>query len=238
MVTMKKIVSVAVALVMLAGMTVNAFAAGFVPSIEVKNAPSVVAYMDDGKEIVGKIVDADGKVLSVEEHDCIIVTPVAEAQKDDYASEEVKNDLLNSYEDMKENGTKILDGLVDEGLVVRDMFAISSDCADLLELLPIEGNTLELKFDLDLGKEDKIQAVIRVNGTWEKLPVVNNGDGTVTATFEDLGIVAFLGKTTAESPDTGDHSGAELALWIGLMVVSAVAIVGLLIVVRRKKDEK
>ncbi len=265
---MKRVLSVVVALMILCAVTINAFALGFVPSIEVKTAPRVVSFFEDGKEIIGKIVDVNGNVLSIEEPWCIVVTPVAavyeernnagaltvfnqirsyaawglkaeaETQEDHEATEEVKSDLVNTYEDIKKNGTKVLNGLVDEGLVVRDMFAISSDCADLLRLLPIEGNKLDLKFDLNLGKEEKIQAVVRVNGTWKKLPIVNNGDGTVSATFEDLGVVAFLGKTTGESPDTGDHSGAELALWISLMAVSAIAIVVLLVVVHRKRTDK
>ncbi len=236
---MKRILSVVVALMMLGAMSINAFALGFVPSIEVKTAPDVVPYMEDGKEIIGKIVDADGKVLSIEEHDCIVVTPVADAyDKESGIKEEVRNALISSYEDIKKNGTKVLEGLVDKGLAVRDMFAVSSECPDLLKYLPVEGNTLDLKFDLKIGKDEKIQAVTYVNGAWKKLPVVNNGDGTVTATLEDLGVVAFLGKTTGESPDTGDHSGAELALWISLMAVSAIAIVALLVFVHRKKTDK
>ena len=152
--------------------------------------------------------------------------------------EDVKKALISAYEDIKKNGTKALEGLVDKGLAVRDLFAVSSDCADLLKYLPVEGNKLDLKFDLKLGKEEKIQAVIYVDGAWKKLPVVNNGDGTVTVTFEELGVVAFLGKTTGESPDTGDHSGAELVIWISLMAVSAIAIVALLVLVHRKKTDK
>lgn len=236
---MKRVLSVVVALMILAAMSINAFALGFVPSIEVKNAPDVVPYMEDGKEIIGKIVDADGKVLSIEEHDCIVVTPVADAyDKESGIKEDVKKALVSAYEDIKKNGTKTLEGLVDKGLAVRDMFAVSSECADLLKYLPVEGNKLDLKFDLKIGKDEKIQAVTYVNGVWKKLPIVNNGDGTVTATLEDLGVVAFLGKTTGESPDTGDHSGAELALWISLMAVSAIAIVVLLVVVHRKKTDK
>ena len=150
----------------------------------------------------------------------------------------MKKALVSAYEDIKKNGTKTLEGLVDKGLAVRDMFAVSSECADLLKYLPVEGNKLDLKFDLKIGKDEKVQAVTYVNGVWKKLPIVNNGDGTVTATLEDLGVVAFLGKTTGESPDTGDHSGAELALWISLMAVSAIAIVVLLVVVHRKRTDK
>ncbi len=262
---MKKIMTVSLILMMLVAISVNAFAA-FVPSIEVKSAPRVVSFVEDGKELIGKIVDKDGNVLSLENPWCIIITPVAEVYKekaagalavmnqirsymalaakaesvkeDHEATAEVKNDLLNSYENMKKNGTKELKGLVDEGLVVRDMFAISSECAQVLSLLPIEGNKLQVKFDLGIAKDEKIQAVVRVNDQWKKLPIVNNGDGTVSATFEDLGIVAFLGKTTAESPDTGDHSAKDLAFWIGLMAVSAGAIVALLVIARRKKNAK
>lgn len=238
---MKKIISVVVALVLLCVMSVNAFAAGFVPSIEVKNAPGIVPFEEDGKELIGKIVDAEGKTLSEEKPGCIVVIPVADAKEtagDSEGKKEVKKDLLESYEALKKDGTKGLDGLVDKGLAVRDMFAVFSECADVVSFLPIDGNKLELKFKLGLKKDEKIQAVILVDGKWEKLPIVNNGDGTVTATFEDLGIVAFLGKTTGASPDTGDHSGAELGLWIGLMAVSAIAIVLLLVFMSRKKKEE
>lgn len=236
---MKRVLSVVVALMIFGAMTVNAFALGFVPSIEVKNAPGLSLYTEDGEEIFGKIVDAEGKVVSIEKDGCIIVTPVADAyDQESGIKEDVKKALISAYEDIKKNGTKALEGLVDKGLAVRDLFAVSSDCADLLKYLPVEGNKLDLKFDLKLGKEEKIQAVIYVDGAWKKLPVVNNGDGTVTVTFEELGVVAFLGKTTGESPDTGDHSGAELVIWISLMAVSAIAIVALLVLVHRKKTDK
>ncbi len=227
---MKKIVTMLTVVVMLLTFSVQALAVQFVPSIEYKGAPELVTKTEDGKEIVGKIVDADGKLLATEDPDCVIIIPVADA-----AGNEA---LTNAYAALKDKGVEVFGDAVESDMVVRDLFAVTTECKDMQELLPVAGNTIALSFDLNLGKKDSIVAMICVNDTWKKLPVVNNGDGTVTVTFEELGVVAFLTETTAAGPDTGDHSAKDLALWIGLMVVSAGAIVALLVVARRKKAEK
>lgn len=261
---MKKIVTLLTVAVMLLTFSVQALAVQFVPSIEYKGAPAVVTRMEDGKEIIGKIVDANGNVLSIEEPGCIIVTPVgevyekkadtgaltllnpisfgfalkAEAAEEHQVTEEVKNDLIGAYDELKEKGTDVFGGQVEKDMVVRDLFAVSTECENILDLLPVNGNTLDLTFDLNLDAKAPVAAMLCVNDQWKKMPVVNNGDGTVTATFEDLGVVAFLTETTADGPDTGDDSAKDMALWISLMVVSAGAIVALLVVARRKKAEK
>ena len=226
---MKRVVTVLTVVVMLLTFSVQALAMQFVPSIDYKGAPELVSRTEGDKEIVGVIKDADGKELAKEEEDCIIVTPVGEAKDE--------SELSKTYKELKDKGVEAFGDKVEKDLVVRDLFEVSSECETLKEKLPVEGNTIALTFKLNLGKKDAISAMIKVNGAWKKLPVVNNGDGTVTATFEELGIVAFLSETAA-GPDTGDDSAKELALWIGLMVVSAGAIVALLVVARRKKAEK
>ncbi len=228
---MKKIVTLLTVAVMLLTFSVQALAVQFVPSIEYKGAPVLVTKDVDGKEIAGSIKDADGVELSAEEADCVIITPVAD-EKD------AESELLKRYNELKEKGEDVFGDQVEKDMVVRDLFAVSSECEKMNELMPVAGNTIALTFDLNLGANAPVAAMIYANNAWTKLPVVNNGDGTVTATFEDLGVVAFLTETTADGPDTGDDSAKDMALWISLMVVSAGAIVALLVVARRKKAEK
>ena len=191
---MKRIVTLMLMVVMLITMSVNAVAAplGFVPSIENKGAPSIVVIdKENDKDVIGYIVDPDKNKLSTEHDDCLIITPVGEAETSTEIPEAARKTLLDIYDELKEKGTDAIPG-VDGNMVLRDLFDISSDCGDIDTLLPVDGNTLDLKFDLKVTKNTAVQAMLYTNGAWKKLPVVNNGDGTVTATFEDIGAVAFL----------------------------------------------
>lgn len=232
---MKRVVTLLMTVVLLLTVTVQAMAVGFVPSIGYKGAPALVSS-EDG--YVGVIKDSAGKELSKEEADCIVITPVAEAETSKDLSYEEQKVFLAVYKELKEKGIEIFPELKNKNIVVRDLFNISSDCDKLNEFLPKEGNTLNLTFNLNLGKKANIEAMLYADGKWAKMPVVNNADGTVTVTFEKLGIVAFLVEGGEAAPDTGDHSAKDLALWIGLMVASAGAIVALLVVALRKKSAK
>lgn len=237
---MKRFITLMMVIVTLLTFSVNVMAADleFVPSIEDKGAPDVVTK-DDGKGgvIVGVITDANGNTLSTEKEECIIITPIREASSANLTEAE-KKELLAVYEELKDKGADALPGLTKDDLAIRDLFKVSSNCNDIKEFLPVDGNTLALTFNLNLGAKAHVEAMIYADGAWSKLPVVNNGDGTVTATFEKFGIVAFLTESTGDSPDTGDASGADQALWISLMAVSAALLVALAVVARRKSAEK
>ena len=57
--------------------------------------------------------------------------------------------------------------------------------------------------------------------------LVENGDGTLTVVFEDICPVAFVTELGNAAP-TGDAARNQLGIFIGLMVVSAAAIVVIL----------
>lgn len=225
--------------VMLLAMTVNVMAAGieFVPSIENKGAPAIVVIgeTEDGKPIIGYIVDKDNAVLSTEHDDCIIITAIGDAETSKDIPEESKKILLDVYKKLKENGADAIPG-VSSDKVVRDLFDLSSECGDIKTYLVGDSNTLDLKFDLKITKDTAVEAMIFVNGEWKKVPTKNNGDGTVTASFNELGAVAFLvdSASIGTSPDTGDVFGNSITLWVGIMAASVVLIVVLVTVLRRQ----
>ena len=72
----------------------------------------------------------------------------------------------------------------------------------------------------------------------EIVKTTNNGDGTVTCVFEHLCPVSISVGNPAEgdSGKTGDEMGRYLILWAGLMVVSAGAIVTMVVVRRKAKQ--
>jgi hypothetical protein len=78
------------------------------------------------------------------------------------------------------------------------------------------------------------------NNEWNPVvSTVNNGDGTVTCTFEHLCPVEFSVKTADEPPvQTGDDSGKDLLLWGAVAAVALVAIVVLTVVTFRGSKKK
>ncbi|MBQ8894609.1 MAG: hypothetical protein IJ043_09435 [Clostridia bacterium] len=251
---MKKIVSVLMILVTLFTFSVTAMAADveFVPSIGNKGAPELVV---DG-DVIGHVRNPEGDILSTEHTDCLIITPVAEANTSTEIPEDARDILLQVYEELSKPGTKLSEECPElkkavaaelgenktaDDLVVRDLFDVTSVCSDLDQHLAKEGNVLDLTFKLGLGKDAFVTAMVYVDGAWKPLPkVVNNGDGTVTAYFEALCPVAFLveADVAGQSPDTGDHSASDLALWIALMAVSLALIVVLVVFARRSRSNE
>ena len=74
--------------------------------------------------------------------------------------------------------------------------------------------------------------MVSLDGQWvEAESVMNNGDGTVTVVFEDICPVAFCVKRSAQTelPKSGDPAAENLPMYLTAMVVSAVALVVLLI---------
>lgn len=272
---MKKAISCLLALTMLLVFSLGAVAESvdFVVSITNKGAPSLVVIdTENGQNVIGRLRNAAGELLSTEHDDCVVITSVSDAPNSTTIPEDAKNLLLSVYDELKDNGTqlsvlcpglndlvadKLGEGKNADALVVRDVFDISSVCEDLSTHLPEDGTTLDLTFDLSVGDE-LVAAMVYVDGAWQVVPTVNNGDGTVTCTFEELCPVAFMvpgtdsdnaggsgnvgggsdnvGGGSSGEPATGDTtSTGTLILWSALMVVSLSAIV-VLVVYRRKKD--
>ena len=261
---MKKIISLVLVLVALVVVPLNCSAAAdFVESITYKPAPDIVIIEDeDGKEIIGHVRDEEGNVVSTEHEDCIhsdciIVTPVSEAKTTTKIPQETKDSLIKEYENLKDPSTKlseVCDGLDEkikketdkkygaDDMVIRDMFNITEVCDNIKMHLPKDGYSLDLTFNLGIGKDDYITAMVFNNGKWTPIKkMVNNGDGTVTGYFDSLGHVAFLVPSDSPSnvPTTGDTSiENSIFIWVGVMAVSLSALIVLMVVTRRKKVDE
>ena len=102
--------------------------------------------------------------------------------------------------------------------------------------LKAPGKTVTIVFDMGLAADEKLIVMTYIEnpnartseGTWVPVEsVVNNGDGTLTVVFEDICPVAFVTELGNAAP-TGDAARNQLGIFIGLMVVSAAAIVVIL----------
>lgn len=252
---MKRIFTLVIAIVLMLTLTLSATAAEFVESVTNKGAPQLVVIDQlNGKDVVGFITDADGNQLSAEFIECLIITSVAEAETDPDIPEDAKKLLLDLYKQMTADDAKLselcpaLDELVKEqlgedasadDLVVKDFFDITDICDEIATFLPQHGATLDLTFEVGIGANEYIVAMVYVDGEWvPAVSTTNNGDGTVTVVFDKICPVAFLvpgsgSNFSTVSPTTSDMSDA--ILWSFVMLCSLVTIVALVIYRRKVK---
>ena len=213
---MKRVLSIVLALTLLVALAVPAFAAEFVGSIEAKPAPSISAPA---------VVDKDGKAVEV------TVVPsqmsLEEAMKSD--APEAKT-LVEAYESVKSGKAN----LPAENLVVNNIMEVSVN--DEVQEVLKAGGTIDLTFNVGVKAGVNVVVMTYNDGKWEAVKnAKNNGDGTVTATFAHFCPVAFA---TSNAPaKTGDAMGNSMILWTSVLVLSAAAVVAL-VVVRRKNAAK
>lgn len=207
---MKKLLSLILVALMTLSLATAVFAE-FVPSINEKPAPTV---SDDG-------VDCDHE-------NALDVIPVS----DDGASDDLK-DLLK---DLEENPDDLPSDF--ENPVIRDLFEVEG-CEHAEKELEEKGS-VDVTYDLGVGADEEIEAFGFVNGVWRRLPLRNNGDGTVTVTLSAFGPIAFVTEGEGGLPVTGDFNHLNV-LWISLMVVS-LALIPVLAVkynrLNKKADEQ
>jgi len=206
---MKKFLSVFTTLVLAAALAVPVCAEEYHPSVEAESAPVLVTTKEaeTNREIIGYVVDEHGEVCSTEYKDCIIVTPLADVAEAENLSAETKaimaefyNGILSgeiSLDDCPELVALVKEKLGENAkasdLVIKDLFDVTVVCDVLNKNLPPEGTTITLTFDIDLPADSEIFVVTYKNGEIVLVEdMVNNGDGTVSATFEDFCPVAFL----------------------------------------------
>lgn len=243
---MKKIIACLLALVLCFAMATTAMAVevGFTPSVEEKPGPGIVP---DG-DIIGAVYGPDGSILDYAYKGDIIITPIAQVNTSTEIPEDARQELIEQNKILNADGTKLSElcpGLNDmaanalgagknaDDLVIRDLFDVSITDPELKALVEIDGNKLELTYNLGIGADEFITAMVYVDGKWVVVETVNNGDGTVTCLFEDVCPVAFVvADTYADGPSqTGD--AANVTLWVAAAVISLVAIVALVVVYRR-----
>lgn len=242
---MKKIVCVVTALLICISLACPVFAAGdtFTASVGYKDAPQLELILDEnGDPAYGVIKTVDGEVIGYIYEDCIVITPVSEAETSEQIPEEAAALLLELYQELTEGTmelpySKINEDLDPDDMVIRDLFDISLLCEEHPEMLE-GGNTLELIFDLDIDAKTKVYAMIYVNGEWVPVDLVNNGDGTVTGNFTAVGPVAFSVETKddSQSSQTGDTIFGDMLPWALVLLVCGAGLI--VMTASRRKAEK
>jgi hypothetical protein len=202
-------------------MAVPAFAAedDFVPSIGYKDGPEIIKGEQDEKDVT----------------DCLIVTTIKEAEeKSTDITQDDRDLLLDVYDKLMKDEMTLP---IECDYEIRDLVDVSykyEDCrtaeghGNKPEELKEEGVTVTITFDMGLCPREVLEVYVYIDGQWVAVEnVVNNGDGTLTVEFEDICPVAFV-KTLCNAAPTGDAARNQLGIFIGLMVVSAAAIVVIL----------
>lgn len=234
---MKKLICLLTVLALAMAFACPVFAAeAFVPSISDKEEPEIVPG-EDG--VIGEIKGEDGEILDKVDGDCLVITPISEAETSTRIPEDARQELLYVYEELLSGDMTLpyeQDGLDPETMVIRDLIDASWLCQEHPAMLEPEGVTIDLTFDIGVDADTKVYVYVYIDGVWTAVPVINNGDGTVTCTFEELCPIAFcVAAGTGKPPvQTGDEF--DPTLWIVLLAVSAAALVG--VVILRKKFDK
>lgn len=226
---MRKLICLLIAAVLCLSMAAPAFAAenGFVPSITYKPEPGIVPA-DGG---TGVLRNEDGDILDYIREDCIRVTPVADVYDPEQEVPWEIGELLRSVYESLADGTMDLpfeefgDGHNSGNMVIRDLFDARMICEEHRKLLEEDGVTLDLTFDLGVAPDEEVFVMTYDEQTREWTPVaatVNNGDGTVTCTFEDLGIIAFSVQTEEAPGNSGEVQQPGVLQWIASVFMSVV----------------
>jgi hypothetical protein len=230
---MKKLICLLTVLALAMAFACPVFAAeAFVPSISDKEEPDIVP---DDEGVIGEIWK-DDEVIDKVEGGCLVITPISEAETSTEIPEDAREELLYVYKELLEGDMTLpyeQDGLDPETMVIRELIDASWLCEDHPAMFEPEGVTIDLTFDIGVDADTKVYVYVRIDGVWTAVPVINNGDGTVTCTFEELCPIAFcVAAGTGKPPvQTGDEFNPTI--WIVLLAVSAAALVGV-VVLRRK----
>ena len=229
---MKKVLSIILTIALVATLACAASATEFVESVGAKDAPEL---------IVALIKDATtGEVLEEVPVGHLLVTSVADAPTSTSIPAAARDALLMVYGKLSDGSMtlpaeKIRENLKDSDLQIRDLFDLSWICETGCHEEQVEPQNivLEVVFKLGVEADAIIHTMTYKNGEWNPIvKTVNNGDGTITCTFEHLCPVVFAIDNS--NVDTGDAMGNQMILWAVIMAVSAAALVTL-VVLRRKK---
>ena len=224
---MKRMFAIITVVMMCVSLMVPAMAAQeFMPSVTNKPAPEV---------LVARIVDEDGNIIKEVGGECLIITPVSEANTSTEIPAASREVLLDVYGKLLDGSMTIPyekhnDNLDPSKMVIRDLFDATFVCTECPEMLEPEGVVLEIVFDLNVAPGVNVYAMTYKNDQWDPIvSCVNNGDGTVTATFEKLCPVEFSINTDTTPPSgTGDVN--PFSVWGVIAIVSLAAIVILTVV--------
>ena len=230
---MKRFFAIITVVMMCVSLMVPAMAAQeFMPSVTNKPAPEVM---------IARIIDEDGNVLE-EVTDCLIITPVSEVDTSTEIPEASRVVLKDVYGKLTDGSMTIPyekhnANLDSSKMVIRDMFDATFVCTDCPAKLEPEGVVLEIVFDLNVAPGVEVYAMTYKNSQWDPIvSTVNNGDGTITATFEKLCPVEFS-INTGSTPPSGTGDEGNVSLW-GFVALGALAAIVVLTVVYRAGSKK
>ena len=246
---MKKFLCLLMVLVLCLSIAVPAFAeTGFVPSITYKPNPEIVPVQgEDGEEYIGFIRDEEGEIKDGVHADCLTITPVAYVWDPTIElPEEVEELLTNVYEKLNDKTMVLplekfnLDLDMDD-MVIRDLFDARWACDEHREMVEKDGVTFEITFDLGVVASAHIYAMTYDELTNDWTPVVktvNNGDGTVTCTFEHLCAIAFAMPLAEQSTPVDVPHTFNFFPWILILILALIAIIVIVLISRKKKTAK
>ena len=230
---MKRFFAIITVIMMCAALIVPAMAAQeFMPSVTNKPAPRIVK---------ARILDQNGQELELVT-DCLVVTPVSQVDTSTEIPEASRTVLKEVYGKLTDGSMTIPyekhNAKLDAGkMVIRDLFDASFVCTDCPAMLEAEGVVLEIVFDLNVEPGVEIYAMTYKNNEWNPIvSTVNNGDGTITATFEKLCPVEFS-ISTAITPPSGTGDQGNPSLW-GIVAIGALAAIVVLTLVYRTGSKK
>ena len=249
MTNMKKLTCLLLALAVCLSIAAPVFATeneSFVPSITYKPSPEIVPVEnEEGKEVIGVIRNEEGEVVDYVDHGCLVVTPIAHVwDPEAEVPEEVERLLTFVYEELNEERMEIpydkhnadLDAA---NMVIRDLFDARWACEEHRIMIEEKGILFEITFDLGVSADTPIYAMTYDEETKEWSPVVNtvnNGDGTVTCTFEHLCAIEFSMPVAAANAPIDDAPTMTIWPWILILVLAVAAIIVIVISKRNKKE--
>ena len=243
---MKRMICLVIALMLCASLVVPAFAAedSFVPSITYKPVPEIVPVQgEDGVGYIGVIRNADGEIIDYIEAGCLLITPVAHLWDEEIEiPDEIEELLRFVYSGLIDRSldipyAELQEELAESRMVIRDLFDARWGCEEHPEMVKPEDIVLEITFDLGVMEDAEIFVTTfdEETKTWTGIvKTVNNGDGTVTCTFEHLCAIAFsmgMAKTPVPMEPTGMPS---ILLWILLLLAAVVGVVVILVSKKKK----
>ena len=251
---MRKLIALAFVLALCLTLACPALAAqdDFVPSITYKGEPEIVPEKDpEGKPAVGHTYEAEAEddVISYVYEDCLVITPVSKVDSSEQIPNAAAEELKYVYNALVSGEMKLpydkVSGIDGSEMVILELLDISWLCGtpasshDHPTEVEPEGVVFDITFDLNVAEFAHVTVMTYNNGEWNPVEeVVNNGDGTVTCTFEHLCPVAFSVSEgyTDTPPQTGDTSGVWM--WFVVMLVALAGIAAVAVFGLRKKSRK
>ena len=225
---MNRVFAMILALVMCVALACPVFAAqeDFVPSITYKGEPELVPVKDpNGEDAVGTVykVQAEDQPLSYIYDGCLVITSVANVDASEEIPDTAAEQLKEVYNALTSGEMKLpydkVEGYAGQDMTILELLDVSwlcgadaSDHDHPTEVEP-EGVVFDVTFRMGVSQFAKVVVMTYNNGQWNPIEnVVNNGDGTVTCTFEHLCPVVFC--VSQNYTDVPSQTGDASNIWI------------------------